>query len=700
VGAVVRVARRRPVGDAVSGGTGLSPRAALDRRRNRALALPNADGSQLEGFIEFPLNGDAIERVATVAGWHAWDHKPVAVVTIELNGRIIARSREAGPRPDVASKYGNASYASTGWVVDLDLRGLHATSATLVATVYPIAERGGVRLDPITVRMLGDPTIDREGVPYPLPPEVLGSLDAPPDDAVVALGALAIKGWARSTCSPVARVSLSANGIDLGRARLGLHRADVADSDAAIDAPISGFEQFVDLSVLGAGTEAITLRAEVVALDGTTDAFEHHLGVAEPEGLTTSVPPGGEEPVRVRPDAPFNLLVVTHDLGYGGAQLWLFELLRQARAGSAFPCTVISFHDGALASALADLGIEVHVTSGMPVGSTAAYEGRIAELSSWLNGKGHSAALVNTFRSFGGADLAERLGLPVVWAIHESWPESLIWLFDHPEERVAPAIRSIAARSLARAGAVIFESDATRALYEARAPGRTALVPYGVETAALDSFASATSKSVARERLGIEASGRVLLVMGTIEPRKSQTLIAHAFCELASRYPDAQLIFVGDLHTTYSAALVAFVERAGLGDRIRLVSVTPDALTWYRASDVLVCGSDIESLPRSVLDAMCLGVPVVATRVFGLAELLEDGATGLLYEPCDLAAAIDALDRVLAMPDEQLAAIAERGSALVHAHHDAAHYASDVVALLAGLQRDPAASPADLLRAR
>ena len=96
---------------------------------------------------------------------------------------------------------------------------------------------------------------------------------------------------------------------------------------------------------------------------------------------------------------------------------------------------------------------------------------------------------------------------------------------------------------------------------------------------------------------------------------------------------------------------------------------------------------------------MCLGVPVLATRVFGLAELLEDGVTGLLYEPGDLSAAIDALDRLLSMPDEQLAAIAARGSEVVHAHHDAARYAADVLALLRGLQRDPTATPSDLLDA-
>ena len=670
----------------------------MDRRRNRALAIPNADGSQLEGFIESPLDGDAVERVATIAGWHAWDKGPVAVVTIEHDGRIIGRSSEAGHRDDVAEKYGDGSYAATGWVVVLDFRALHASSATLVPTVYPLADRGGVRLDPFTVEVLGDPTIDREGNPYPPPPEVLGSLDSPREGAAVALGALMIKGWARSTYSPVARVSLSANGVELGRARLGLHRADVADVDEAIDAPISGFEQVVDLTQLDSDTKAISLRAEVVALDGTTGVFEHRLTVAEPPPSVPE-PSASDVPIPVRPDAPFNLLVVTHDLGYGGAQLWLYELLRQCGAGSTFPCTVISFHDGALVAVLEELGITVHVTSPMPVDTTAGYEGRLAELSAWLDGKGHTAALINTFRSFSGADLAERLGLPVVWAVHESWPETLIWAFDHPDGRVAPAIRAIAARSLSRAGAVIFESETTRTLYEARAPGRTAVVPYGVDTAALDSFASGTSKSVARATLGIETPGRVLLVMGTIEPRKGQTLLAEAFGELTSRHGDARLIFVGDLHTNYSAALAAFVDRAALRDRVRMVPVTSDALMWYRASDALVCCSDVESLPRSVLDAMCLGVPVLATRVFGLAELLEDGVTGLLYEPGDLSAAIDALDRLLSMPDKQLAAIAARGSEVVHAHHDAARYAADVLALLRGLQRDPTATPSDLLDA-
>ena len=304
---------------------------------------------------------------------------------------------------------------------------------------------------------------------------------------------------------------------------------------------------------------------------------------------------------------------------------------------------------------------------------------------------------MNTFRSFGGADLAERHGLPVVWAVHESWPEQLIWAFDHPGVAIDPAVRATASAALAGAAAVVFESEATRALYEARAPGRTLVVPYGVDTIALDRFAAATTQADARRALGLDAASQVLLAMGTLEPRKGQAVLAQAFALVADEHPDTVLVLVGDLGTPYSAAVREFVARAGLTDRVRIVGVTADTLSWYRASDVLVGASDVESLPRSVLDAMALGLPVVATDVFGLGELLTDGDTGLLFAPNDLERAGAALRRVLSMPRAELAQLAGRGRALVHERHDAAGYAADLAVLLDGLHDDPTARPAELL---
>jgi glycosyltransferase involved in cell wall biosynthesis len=101
-----------------------------------------------------------------------------------------------------------------------------------------------------------------------------------------------------------------------------------------------------------------------------------------------------------------------------------------------------------------------------------------------------------------------------------------------------------------------------------------------------------------------------------------------------------------------------------------------------------------------VLDAMCLGLPVLATSVFGLKELLADGDTGLLFEPLDLAAAVAGLDRLCSLDADELAAIAARGCELVHEHHDSMGYSTGVLALLEGLRREPGATPTSILESR
>jgi D-inositol-3-phosphate glycosyltransferase len=666
-------------------------------RRRRATDVPNAEGSPLVGYVEFPADGADVDRRLTVSGWHAWHAAPVAAVVVETDDLVQRAQVSTTPRDDVAADRDDDRFLGTGWVAELELGAVRTPTVTLRITVFPAADHHrGVALEPITVSVLGDPTINEDGTPIPPPNWVQGRLDVPGPGARVPRGAVTVRGWATTRDAPVRSVELWLNDVALGRARLGLDREDVASGQEWTDAPICGFEQTVDLSGVGAPDGPATFRASVVALDGTTGALEHDvvLGARDPAPAPPPTPSRREPPAR---DAGLHLLVFTHDLGLGGAQLWLVEALRKSRAGSAYPCTVVAFGGGALCDELRAMGVEVHVTSSPPVHDVVAYEGRLEELVSWFGERGCTAALVNTFRAFAGADLAERLGLPVVWAVHESWPASLVWSFDHPGTRIDRAIRSYAESSLARAGSVVFESEATRALYAPRAPGRTLVVPYGVDTAELDRFAASTSRNEARRRLGLGDDGRVLLVMGTVEPRKGQSLLVEAFAEVAARHDDVSIALVGDLHTDYSRAISEFAARANLADRVRLEGVTPDANLWYRAGDALVCGSDVESLPRSVLDAMCLGLPVLSTNVFGLAELLDDGVTGLLYEPLDLGAAIDALDRLLSMPPDELAGIAARGAALVHRDHDSAGYAGDVLALLKGLIADPTATPVELL---
>ena len=89
-----------------------------------------------------------------------------------------------------------------------------------------------------------------------------------------------------------------------------------------------------------------------------------------------------------------------------------------------------------------------------------------------------------------------------------------------------------------------------------------------------------------------------------------------------------------------------------------------------------------QSLPRTVLEAMAWETPVLATSVFGLPELIDDGATGWLCEPRDTFALATALSRALDAPEASRAAIARDARELVERRHSLPRYAERVAELL------------------
>ena len=101
-------------------------------------------------------------------------------------------------------------------------------------------------------------------------------------------------------------------------------------------------------------------------------------------------------------------------------------------------------------------------------------------------------------------------------------------------------------------------------------------------------------------------------------------------------------------------------------------------------SDLLVCASDVESLPRTVLEAMAWELPVLATAVYGLPELIDDGETGWLCGPRDVDALADGLRRALSTEPQQRQEVARRAHQLVKKRHDLPTYAARIAELLDG----------------
>jgi len=140
--------------------------------------------------------------------------------------------------------------------------------------------------------------------------------------------------------------------------------------------------------------------------------------------------------------------------------------------------------------------------------------------------------------------------------------------------------------------------------------------------------------------------------------------------------------FVGSDEGPSSATLAAWIGASPHSERMRMVPNTPEVQRWIGAADLLVCASDVESLPKSVLEAMAWEKPVLATAVFGLAETIEHGVNGWLCEAGDLGALAAGLDLAFGSDAETRQRIGAAARELVLSRHDLGAYAARIGGLL------------------
>jgi glycosyltransferase involved in cell wall biosynthesis len=156
-----------------------------------------------------------------------------------------------------------------------------------------------------------------------------------------------------------------------------------------------------------------------------------------------------------------------------------------------------------------------------------------------------------------------------------------------------------------------------------------------------------------RMKMGISAQDKVIIFVGGISKGKGVYELVEAFINLSQKYQHLQLILVGSGQE--SATINSIVSSIGLANRIHMTgSLHHDEISqWLSAADIFVFPSHNEGLPNAVLEAMACGLPVVATRVGGIPEAIEDGQSGILIKEKDADSLIRAIDRLLG--NEELA---------------------------------------------
>jgi glycosyltransferase involved in cell wall biosynthesis len=154
----------------------------------------------------------------------------------------------------------------------------------------------------------------------------------------------------------------------------------------------------------------------------------------------------------------------------------------------------------------------------------------------------------------------------------------------------------------------------------------------------------------ARASLGLTPTDVVIGTVGRLERQKRYDILLHAFAELCRRNAASplRLVIAGD--GSLREALKDECGRLGLSNVI-LAGHQTDIVRLHHAFDVFVQASDYEGTPNSVLEAMALETPIVATDVGGTSELVIDERHGLLVPPRQPVAIVNAIKRVLADRD-------------------------------------------------
>jgi glycosyltransferase involved in cell wall biosynthesis len=161
-----------------------------------------------------------------------------------------------------------------------------------------------------------------------------------------------------------------------------------------------------------------------------------------------------------------------------------------------------------------------------------------------------------------------------------------------------------------------------------------------------------------RGELGIGAADPVIGTVGFLVPLKALDVLVRAAELLAPQFPGLRVLVAGDGEER--PRLEALVRELGLTETVLLLGHRSDVPDLVASFDVAVCCSDSEGSPLSVLEYMEAAKPVVATRVGGVPDLIDDGVHGLLVERRDPAGLAEAVATLLRDP-ERARRIGERG---------------------------------------
>jgi glycosyltransferase involved in cell wall biosynthesis len=230
-----------------------------------------------------------------------------------------------------------------------------------------------------------------------------------------------------------------------------------------------------------------------------------------------------------------------------------------------------------------------------------------------------SLVYVNTISSPYGYYLARKSSLPFVWHVREFVEEDMQHKFDFGFGHVCKA--------LGKANAVIFNSKAVADKYKLCAKPKSSSVIYN----GFD-FNGIRPRE---ERLPSLDIGIKLVIAGSIQPGKGQIDAIMASSVLIDKGYKLQLDVIGKGKKDYERYLRRRIRSMGIENNVSWIGRVKDVSGYFCDADAVLVCSRSEAFGRVSVEALALGVPVIASRSGGSIEVMIENEIGLLYEPGD-----------------------------------------------------------------
>lgn len=346
----------------------------------------------------------------------------------------------------------------------------------------------------------------------------------------------------------------------------------------------------------------------------------------------------------------------------GGGELMLLDLLRQAEH-SGITWRLVVFEEGPLVEQARALGID----------TTVVTAGRLRHVHRYVQTVFTLARLARTADAvfswmpkaqLYGAPAAVLARKPALW-FQLAVPRRTAWL-------------DVVTNLLPASGILTLSKEGQAAQARMWPHRRTRLVYPGVDLGRFDPAAAPGSRD-ARETLGLPPDVPIVGVVARLQRWKGIHLLIEALLSVAQAFPGTVAVIVGGSHALepgYEPELHWIAEQLGVAEQVIFAGLRTDIPLWLSAMDVVVHPAADEPFGISVVEAMAMRKPVVASDSGGPLEIIEDGENGLLFRTGDAAQLAEAIMRLLADP-ERAALIGANASARAEAF-SSARYASEV----------------------